>query len=71
MISMYDLIAKKRDGHTLTAEEIRGQYLAWYYSGEVMDTPHLSAERQNWLQTRMEQNAAQFPKRKAICEFAQ
>lgn len=55
----------------MTAEEIRGQYLAWYYSEEIADMLHLSEEKQTWLQERMERNAAQFPKRKAVCEFAQ
>ena len=55
----------------MTAEEIRGQYLAWYYSGESADIPHLSGGKQTWLQERMEYNAEQAPKRKTVCEFAQ
>lgn len=57
----------------MTTEKIRGQYLAWYYGeeGAVIDTPHLSAERQSWLQERMDWNVEQFRKQKAICEFAQ
>ena len=57
----------------MTTQDVRGQYLAWYYGeeGTVIDAPHLSAERQNWLQERMNRNAEQFRKQKAICEFAQ
>ena len=55
----------------MTAEEVRGQYLAWYYSEKPADMPHLSEERQTWLQERMAHNAEQFPKRKAVCEFVQ
>ena len=55
----------------MTAEEVRGQYLAWYYSEKPADMPHLSEEKQTWLQERMAHNAEQFPKRKAVCEFVQ
>ena len=55
----------------MMAEEIRGQYLAWYYSGESAEIPHLSGGKQTWLQERMEYNAEQAPKRKTVCEFAQ
>lgn len=55
----------------MTEEDVRGQYLAWYYSEEALDLPHLSAERQSWLQDRMAKHAEQFPRRNAIYEFAQ
>lgn len=55
----------------MTEDEVRGQYLAWYYSEKPADMPHLSEGKQTWLQERMERNAEQFPKRKAVCEFVQ
>lgn len=57
----------------MTAEEIRGQYLAWYYGEDAaaINVPHLGAARQSWLRERMERHAEQFSKQKAICEFAQ
>lgn len=55
----------------MTEEEVRGQYLAWYYSEEALDMPHLSAERQSWLQDRMARHAEQFPRRNTVYEFAQ
>ena len=55
----------------MTAEDIRGQYLAWYYGeeGTALYAPHLTAERQSWLQERIDRNAEQFTRQKAICEF--
>ena len=57
----------------MTAEEVGDQYLAWYYGKtgrELIETPGLGSGRQEWLQERMERNAEQFTKQKAICEFA-
>lgn len=55
----------------MTAEDVRGQYLAWYYSDAAVETPHLPAARQEWLRQQMASYAEQFWKQKAICEFAQ
>ena len=55
----------------MTAEDIQGQYLAWYYSGNPVELSHLSEVKQDWLQGRMEQYADQFRKQKAVCEFAE
>jgi len=57
----------------MTVEEVGDQYLAWYYSktgGDLIETPGLDESRQEWLQERMNRNAEQFTKQKAICEFA-
>lgn len=56
----------------MTAEDVRGQYLAWYYGVDAaaITAPHLDAARQSWLREQMERHAEQFPKQKAICEFA-
>lgn len=55
----------------MSVEDIRGQYLAWYYSEEALVLPQLSAEKQRWLQERKEEHAEQFSKSKAVCEYAQ
>lgn len=57
----------------MTAEDMRGQYLAWYYgeNAAAINAPHLDTVRQSWLREQMERHAEQFPKQKAICEFAQ
>lgn len=55
----------------MTTEDVRGQYLSWYYNSTVVQTPHLPAARQEWLQEQMESYAEQFQKQKAICELMQ
>lgn len=55
----------------MTMEDVRGQYLSWYYNNAVVHTPHLPAARQEWLQEQMESYAEQFQKQKAICEWMQ
>lgn len=57
----------------MTTEEVRGQYLSWYYSdsGVAVNAPHLPAARQEWLREQMESYAEQFQKQKAICELMQ
>lgn len=56
----------------MAADEIEGQFLAWYYREEntAFPVPHLSDEKQLWLQERMDLHAENFMKRKAVCELA-
>lgn len=55
----------------MTADEVEGQFLAWYYSeaSAALYAPGLTGEQQVWLQELMDDRAAFNMKKKAVCEF--